>query len=109
LEVFEFLGKIFNERSFLAQEQFREELMMMKFCSSVVVCSKAIDKSHLPQMQMFTTFPCEPIFPCEISFVDTHVNARESGIIACQACSHLQSASKNVQCPGNYLNLKTNS
>jgi hypothetical protein len=46
---------------FLAQEQFREELMMMKFCSSVVVCSKAIDKSHLPQMQMFTTFPCESI------------------------------------------------
>lgn len=61
LEVFEFLGKIFNERFFLAQEQFREELMMMKFCSSVVVCSKAIDKSHLPQMHLFTTFPCEPI------------------------------------------------
>lgn len=59
--VFEFLGKIFNERFFLAQEQFRVGSMMMKFCSSGVVCSEAIEKSHLPQMQIFTTFPCEPI------------------------------------------------
>jgi hypothetical protein len=68
LEVFEFLGKIFYERFFWAEEQFREELIMMKFCSSVVVCSKAIDKSHLPQMHMFATFPCEPItiFPVRL-------------------------------------------